>query len=351
MKNPELMHHVRPARVDDTSGLLRLAKTVHSGNLPPDPIALQDRIEYSQRCFAGREASSQQVFMFVLIDGDSGRIAGTSSLMTGKGSEHNPRLFLRVKRREHYSTDLQTGQLQVTLQLGRDLSGPTELGGLVLGSAWRGSPWRLGSLLSKVRFAYIGMHPERFDRRLIGEIMGDLTPDGRTMLWDHLGRRFINLSYAEADAFSRSSKEFITSLFPDGEIHASLLPAEARRLIGRVAPDATGALRMLERQGFRHCDEVDPFDGGPYVEAERDEVPLVRSTVSRRLAESCASSAQELAIVIREGDDGMIKAIQSEAAWSDAEVALPAAAVEALGAAVGDQLSITPLSAKEDVSD
>ena len=129
------------------------------------------------------------------------------------------------------------------------------------------------------------------------------------------------------------------------------LPAEARRLIGRVAPDATGALRMLERQGFRHCDEVDPFDGGPYVEAERDEVPLVRSTVSRRLAESCASSAQELAIVIREGDDGMIKAIQSEAAWSDAEVALPAAAVEALGAAVGDQLSITPLSAKEDVSD
>jgi len=221
--------------------------------------------------------------MFVVENTDTGAVVGTSSLVTGKGSPDRPRLFLRVRKREHYSRDLQAGQVQMTVQLGKDCSGPTELGGLVLGSSWRGGSHRLGSLLSKVRFAYIGLHPERFDRRLIGEIMGDLTEDGRTMLWDHLGRRFINLSYVEADAFSRTSKEFITSLFPEGEIYVSLLPAEARRLIGRVAPAAVPALRMLERQGFRRCDEVDPFDGGPNVEAERDEIPLVKQTARRTL--------------------------------------------------------------------
>ena len=345
------MFYVRPAQAEDTPDLLRLARTMHSGNLPADSIALQDRIEYSRECFAGCAPHGEHIYMFVLVDGASNRVAGTSSLVTGKGTVENPRLFLRVKRREHYSDDLQTGQLQVTLQLGRDHSGPTELGGLVLGAPWRGLPQRLGSFLSKVRFAYIGMHPDRFDRRLIGEIMGDLTADGRTMLWDHLGRRFINLSYTEADAFSRTSKEFITSLFPQGEIHVSLLPAEARRLIGRVAPDARAAMRMLERQGFKHCDEVDPFDGGPYVEAERDEIPLVRMTESKCLADSVPEIDPTSCIVMTDVDGAGMLAVQDDTCRNGSTVSVSAAAMELLGVSIGDNVTVTPLWATDDTDD
>ena len=62
-------------------------------------------------------------------------------------------------------------------------------------------------------------------------MMGPLTPDSGTPLWEYLGRRFINLSYREADLFSSRSKEFLLNLWPKGEVFVSLLPPEARALI------------------------------------------------------------------------------------------------------------------------
>ena len=336
------MFLVRHAIPDDAPALLRLAKTVHSGNLPPDADALHDRIQLSMDSFAGRCVDGPATYMFVVVDLENDRVAGTSSLVTGKGSADQPRLFLRVRRREHYSDDLQAGQVQMTVQLGEDRSGSTELGGLVLSSSYRGGLNRLGSLLSKIRFAYVGMHPDRFNRRLIGEIMGDLTADGRTMLWDHLGRRFINLSYLEADAFSRTSKEFITSLFPKDEIYVSLLPAEARRLIGRVSPAAIPAMRMLERQGFCHSDEVDPFDGGPYVEAERDEIPLVRDT-SRRTIDAVGDVNTEAieCLVCVSSEDGFAAMRCPVGQGENGGVVLSKSVASALGAQAKDEVGVT----------
>jgi arginine N-succinyltransferase len=339
------MFLIRHAVPDDVPALLRMARTVHSGNLPPDPEALLDRVHLSMESFAGHVLEGPRTYLFVLVDLETDTVAGTSSLVTGKGSNEQPRLFLRVRKREHYSEDLQAGQVQMTVQLGEDRSGPTELGGLVLSGAYRGGSLRLGSLLSKIRMAYVGLHPERFDRRLIGEIMGDLTSDGRTMLWDHLGRRFINLSYVEADAFSRTSKEFITSLFPKGEIYVSLLPAEARRLIGRVSPAAMPALRMLERQGFCHSDEVDPFDGGPYVEAERDEIPLVRDTHRCRVVHIQETIGEvEECLVCVSGEDGF-KAVRCNAGQeAGGGAVVPERVAEVLGVQVGDEVGLTKLS-------
>lgn len=342
------MFVVRHAIEEDVPTLIRLARTVHSGNLPADTVVMRDRVEWSNECFAGRAGDQPSVYMFVLEETATGRVVGTSSLMSGKGTEDQPRLFLRVRKREHYSRDLQAGQVQMTLQLGLDCSGPTEMGGLVIGPSWRNSPHRLGSMLSKVRFAYVGLHPEMFNHRFIGEIMGDLTADGRTMLWDHLGRRFINLSYVDADTFSRTSKEFISSLFPEGEIYVSLLPPEARRLIGRVSPAAVPALRMLERQGFRRCDEVDPFDGGPNVEAERDEIPLVKQTVRRTIDHLHAGDVDghECFVTTCEGDG--FRCIRAQLGGGpDEPIVLSEAAAQLLGVAVGDSVGVTPAAAGE----
>ncbi|MDP7070975.1 MAG: arginine N-succinyltransferase [Phycisphaerales bacterium] len=334
----------RNAVLEDAPQLLELASTVRSSNLPPDPQAMEDRIAHAAACFGGAAVDDSAVYMFVVEDSASREVVGTSSLVTGKGTPERPRLFLRVRTREHYSRDLNAGQLQMTVQLRQDCSGPTEIGGLVLAEQWRGGPHRLGSLLSKMRFAYIGMHPDRFSNRLIGEIMGTLTQHGRTTLWDHLGRRFINLSYVEADAFSRTSKEFILSLFPKDEIYVSLLPPEARRLIGRASPEAVPAMRMLERQGFRRCDEVDPFDGGPYIEAERDQVPLVRATTSRVVTGigGCESAAVMLLGV---DSDGGFRGVRDQAALEgDEGVVLGRDAADALRVEVGDDVGVTPMT-------
>ena len=336
------MFVIRPAMPKDIPSLLRMARTVHSGNIPADPVALEARVSQSEKSFLGTEGSEDAVYVFVLEDSANGNVLGTSCLIAGKGGPDRPRLGLKVRRREHYSSDLQAGQVQVTVQLVRDTSGPTEVGGLVLSTAWRNSPKRLGSLLSLGRFAFIAQRPDRFNRRMIGEIMGDLTADGRTMLWDHLGRRFINLSYTEADRFSRSSREFITSLFPDGEIYVSLLPAEARRLIGRVSPDALPAMHMLKRLGFKHCDEVDPFDGGPYLEADRDDISVIRNACKCTLHGALDGEGTEMLVARLDAKTFRLVRcsvrVQGDAVWIDQ------AAVEALGVQVGAVLGLSSAS-------
>ncbi|MDG2423627.1 MAG: arginine N-succinyltransferase [Phycisphaerales bacterium] len=345
------MFLLRSAMTDDQDSLLRLAKTVHSNNLPGDTLALRDLLVKSRRSFLGKIPASERQYVFAVVEPDSGKVVGTSSLIAGKGTEELPRLVLKVRKREHYSRDLQTGHVQITLQLCQDTSASTEVGGLVLSSAYRGTADRLGSLLSKVRFTFIGMHPADFSNRIIGEIMGTLTPDGRTMLWDHLGRRFINLSYKEADAFSRTSKEFITSLFPDIEIYASLLPAEARRLIGHVSPAAVPAQRMLERLGFQHNDEVDPFDGGPYLEAVRDEIPLVRDTKSATFAGTVedVSSLPSAIVCIHEGAD--FRAVRCAYQEEGDAMHLPGQAADMLRLKPGQKLHYTPQSTAGKMAD
>ncbi len=334
------MFIIRNATLDDVPALLRMARTVHSNNLPASERELTEVVERSMASFAGDTVLDDRFFTFVLIDESTGDIAGTSAIIARRGTPARPRLYLKVRRHQHYSQDLQAGQVQTTVQLMQDIDGVTEVGGLVLAPAYRGGGLRLGSFLSRARFSFMGLHPDWFMNRIVAEVMGVLTPDGRTKLWDHLGRRFINLSYQEADTFSLTSKEFITSLFPEGEIYTSLMPAEARNLIGAVSTDAVPALRMLERLGFEQVDEVDPFDGGPYLTANRDSIPLVASTAMVELSGQGECDGPNGYISLRKDDQ--FRCVRSTYELSGGRLTLPAAAAEALHARSGDPVGFTP---------
>jgi hypothetical protein len=108
----------------------------------------------------------------------------------------------------------------------------------------------------------MAMYRGLFRDSVIAELMPPLLSDGRSRLWEHLGRRFTGLSYQEADKLSHDNKEFIISLFPQ-DIQASLLPDDVQELIGEVGEDTKGVKRMLENVGFEYSHRIDPFDGGP----------------------------------------------------------------------------------------
>jgi arginine N-succinyltransferase len=110
---------------------------------------------------------------------------------------------------------------------------------------------------------------------VLAELLPPLEPDGLSHLWEALGRHFTGLTYAEADRLSKRNKEFIRSLFPQGEIYASLLPPAAQAVIGAVGAQTKGVEKILRRVGFRYAERVDPFDGGPHFTARTDEVSLV----------------------------------------------------------------------------
>ncbi len=338
------MFLVRPATLEDAPTLLKLAKMVHFINLPADPEIIRAKIVRSRKSFAGEPRSPRErEFVFVLEDTESGNVVGTSSVISCLSWPGRPHTFLEVRKRERYSTDLQTGQVHVTLKLGTDESGPSEVGGLVLGPSYRSHSERLGLLLSLIRFHFVGRHRDWFGDRVIAEMMGPLTQDSRNLFWECVGRRFINLSFAEADLFCQRSKEFITSLFPEEEIYVSLLPPEARNLIGKVGAETEPARRLLESIGFRYEGHVDPFDGGPYLEAQVDEIDLVRATRMVELAQS-SDDFNRLGFVSRH-KKADFRALRVRYAESGGKISIPAEAAAVLKAQPGEEVALTPLAA------
>lgn len=340
------MFVIRQANLEDAPTLLKLAKMVHSNNLPADADILRTKLLRSRESFLGKARTSlEREFIFALEDTDTGNLIGTSSIISCISSPGRPHLYFLVRKREHFSQDLATGHVHVTLQLCTDESGPTEIGGLILSPSYRGHKGKLGVLLSHVRFHFMGLHREWFSDRIIAEMSAPLTPDSRNTLWEYLGRRFINLEYAEADRFCRQSKEFITSLFPKGEIYASLLPPEARNLIGKVSPEAQPAKGMLEGLGFRYEGHCDPFDGGPYLEAQLSDIPLIVNTRRAKLGEPVPEHPVE-GFVSFSGPSGF-RAIRTGYAQSSdgTVVSIPADKMYLLGAQAGDAIGVTPRSA------
>jgi arginine N-succinyltransferase len=345
------MFYIRQATLDDAPTLLKLAKMVHFINLPADPDIITAKIQRSRRSFLGEAPGPRErEFVFVLIDSDTGNVIGTSSVISCISWPGKPNVYLQVRKREHYSEDLQTGAVHVTLQIGTDESGASEIGGLILGPSYRGHKDKLGAFLSLIRFHYIGLHREWFSERITAEMMAPLTPDSRNTLWEYLGRRFINLSYAEADRFCQYSKEFMTSLLPKSEIYVSLLPPEARNLIGKVGRETVPAKRMLESLGFQYKGQVDPFDGGPYLEAVRDDISLVKQTRACTLAvASPGDLMRDTAFVSYEGEAGF-RAVRSPCAIRGSEVVVPRAEAEAIEAPAGARVGVTPFPILETAS-
>ncbi len=358
------MFVIRPAKPDDLDTLLKLAKMVYFINLPPDRDIIAEKTRRSRRSFEGETlhgakrgrpglgkglATESPLFMFVLEDPDTNNTLGTSQVVARMGSPGNPNLSMQLRKREFFSKDLQNGATHVTAQLVLDESGPTEIGGLILQPSYRGHKAKLGKQLALVRFHFIALHRELFGDRVLAEMMAPITDDGRNEFWEAFGRRFINLSYAEADRFCQNSREFMTSLLPREEIYLSLLPAEARRSVGEVNTETVPARRMLEAIGFQYRDRIDPFDGGPHLDCPTDEITVVKATDRRTLVGVADEKSPDFggeAIVSVEGKHSAseeFRAVCCGFSLDGAGVRLPARALELLGAKEGATVGFTLL--------
>lgn len=299
----------------------------------------------------GLSSARSDIFMFVLEDTEGGACLGTSQVLAHMGGPGNPNLSFKLSKKEFFSRSLQFGATHIVANLYLDESGPSELGGLILQPSFRNHKAKLGRLLSLVRFHFIALHRELFSDRLIAELMAPISPDGQNLLWEYLGRRFINLTYAEADRFCQYSREFMLSLLPREEIYLTLLPPEARSVIGEVGPETLPARRMLEKIGFRYKDFVDPFDGGPHLEAATGEIKMVRDTRSLELGEPItAAAATRRGIVSRLDPDGDFRAAHADFHVSGGAVLLPRETMSLLGVESGVNLGVTPMETLRDTA-
>lgn len=273
----------RSARVTDIEGLERLASQVYFINLPRDRKKLAELLDASAKSFS-EDLKDKWKCYYLFVAEDDGKVIGASLIHAQHGTPNEPHFYFEVGTEQRYSETIKTGFVHGTLKLKWDTDGPTEVGGLVMDPAFRGHAEKLGRSISFIRFQYMAVNKDRFKRRIHTELMPPLDETGQPPLWEAIGRRFTNMDYFEADVLSRKNREFITSLFPTTKIYTTFLSTDARDAIGKVGENTEPVLHLMNRIGFRYVNQVDPFDGGPHLQANIDEIAPVMKTQTGKFA-------------------------------------------------------------------
>ncbi len=337
---------LRPVAENDLDAIVALAGQLDSMNLPSDREFLAQRVQASLGSFAGLASDWRSgVYVFVLEDTASARAVGTSMILAKQGRPGMPYFWCAVTSEERRSDELGKRFVHTKLQLHSTEDGPTEVGGLILDPAYRRHPERCGKALSIVRFAYISLHPDRFEREVIAEMLSPFEAPGKNLLWDAFGARFTGLAYREADHLSSRTKQFIADLFPRDPVYATLFPEPVQAVIGKPGETAKAAVRILEKIGFRYLHQVDPFDGGPYYGAAREAISSVRErralVLPGLIGEPVAPINGPPALLAAEGAAGFRATVVSLDATGAPFVSKECR--EALGVRSGDRVHVTPL--------
>ena len=278
---------IRPIGLQDLEPLEALAALTGYGltTLPRDPNLLRRRIRASVRGFeklTDDDRPRGETYLFVLEDMATGRIIGTSGIVSKVGG-FDPFYAYRIETSVHESKMLKVRKEIRVLHLVEEHDGPCEVGSLFLCPEYRrGGAARL---LSLCRFLLMAQYPEYFDPVVIAEMRGVVDDRGHSPLWESLGRHFFDIDYPTADYLSMVNKRFIADLMPKHPIYIPLLPVDAQAVIGQVHEQTLPAMKMLEDEGFRRCGLVDIFEGGPVVRCALNDIRAIRESIVAPLAE------------------------------------------------------------------
>lgn len=367
------MFLIRQAKVKDVPTLAKLARMVYFINLPPSEQALTDKISASERCFkraagvaveeprrrkgstkggaggmAAMDADSD-FFMFVVEEMETASPVGTSQVRAHQGGPGNPNWSLKLDQRRFHSEQLGQGTTHTVAQLHGDESGPSELGGLIIQPSHRGHKARPGRLLSFVRFHFVGRMRHLFSDRMLAEMMGPVSNDGENIFWDHFGRKFIPVKFAEADRFCQHNRKFINELLPKDVIYLTLLPLEVQNMVGVVSKETLPARKLLENLGFKYRGHVDPFDGGPHLDAATDEIALVKDTACAPLGRAVSEDrCNDHGIVSVMHEDGEFRAIECNFLHDGKTIRVSKKIMKMLEAAPGADAASTSLRSLEE---
>ncbi len=340
-----IRYRLRAVTHEDEDNLVDLARHLNTVNLPNDRSVVREIIDLSVRSFSrALEDPRQREYTFVIEDREEGRVVGTSKIIAQLGRREAPYIYLDVITEEKYSATIDRHFVHTVLCMGYSYDGPTEIGGLIVHPDARKVPEKVGLMISYVRFLFMALHRGLFRNEVVAELLPPLEPDGTSLLWEAYGRHFTDLTYLEADLLSKRNKEFIKSLFPSGDIYASLLPKEAQAVIGKVGRETRGVEKMLRRIGFQYCNRIDPFDGGPHFRATTDEILLVKRTETTKvkLIREVTSTKRALVAVERK-EAPFLECVGVPVELTRDGVIINEECAAELRLSVGSQVSVLPL--------
>nr|VXZ85816.1 Arginine N-succinyltransferase subunit beta [Klebsiella pneumoniae] len=152
-----------------------------------DEATLAARIARSQQTWRGELPKSEQGYVFVLEESESGAVVGICAIEVAVGL-NDPRYNYRVGTQVHASKELNVYQALPTLFLSNDHTGSSELCTLFLDPQWRKEG--NGYLLSKSRFLFMAAFRERFNEKVVAEMRGVIDEQGYSPFWESRANAF-----------------------------------------------------------------------------------------------------------------------------------------------------------------
>jgi len=352
---------IRPLQESDLDALYAMAQSAGKGltTLPADRDLLLRKIRHSRDTFDQRCAPEAGLYLFALEDTGLEECVGISGIQARVGLDevfYNYRLSVTVNASPELAVHVRTP----TLHLSNDMTDTSEICSLLLSDSHRGGG--NGLLLSRCRFMFLDHFRKHFSEKVFAEMRGVSDQDGRSPLWDALGRQFFDMDFTDADILSGlGSKSFIAELMPKFPIYLPMLPDQARAVIGRVHDNTAPALKMLQAEGFNFNGLVDIFDGGPVVEAFIHNIRTVRDSFDRtvmirsdrapastpdkatfRGASGQGARAQEMMVCNGSFKDFRVTTLPADCISIDT-ISLSEEVARALEVEAGDRVRIAPL--------
>ena len=253
---------------EDFFSLRELASKYPLLNLPSEENLLKEKIKISEQSFAKEIPEEKRSFLFVLKE-VNGAVIGSSQLAVQSGTLSQASYSLKI---------FNQNTPEAFLQLIKITDGPSYLGGLILSEPYRGQPEKSGKQLSLIRFLFVAMFPKIFKNTFHAEVAPQLDEKGKNPFFEHFIKKFTSLSMEEIDYLTLTDKEKIFSFYPREKFLLSTLPDSIQKSLGKAGFYSGRAAGLLNKQNFSFVGEVDPYDGGPYLQAHINDIPLIQKT-------------------------------------------------------------------------
>ena len=333
---------MRAAQLDDLDACLDLSRQVGTGmtSMPTDESRWQDRLERSTRDFKVETPEMNHDEYFMLVEDINAKaIVGSGAIYAGIGVSvpfYSYKLNTIVSSSEKLDVTMKTR----ILHLVNDYTGATEVGSLFVSPDYRRDG--IGKFVSRARMLLLADFPERFDPRVFAELRGWTDAQGKSPFWEHLGRKFFDLSFRKADFISAvEGWQFISDLMPKHPVYLDLLPQEAQDVVGKPHDHGVGAVKILEREGFRYSEYIDIFDAGPCVECQLQNIKTVaNSRVRSVLKQSTAKLEDAPSFIMSNGNRKDYRITRAKAIEEGDNVSIDAHTMDLLHVKAGDSIRI-----------
>lgn len=270
---------IRPITDKDLDALFLIATESGPGftSLMPDRDALARKVAHSMASFERRVTNpSDEHYLFVLEDETTGAIMGTTGIEANAGHTR-PLYHFRRNTVTRHARDLDLRRSVETLTRCNHYTGYSEICSLYLRPEFRRA--NAGKLLSRVRFLFMALHPERFSDNVIAEMRGVSNAAGQSPFWNWLKAHFVDMEFGRATHLVGTGyTDFIDELMPSHPLYTCMMSAEARAVLSQVHKYTRPALQILEAEGFQHKGFIDLLDAGPTVECALADIHSVRAS-------------------------------------------------------------------------